>query len=799
MILISEKGCVFMKNKICKRKTLCLMLSAALCCPVLSGAAYADGVKKDETAVLEESPAEGISVTEASLQEETGIAEASLQNVVEEAVNEKNSLSSDDALYFISEEPAVSENDPDNIKSSRLDAPATAAGVTEEMCHAEYWFNKNTGSGMDIDKPLITNAGLAELNSLIASTEGTNLYDLENMDVPYDADKLRESLRKSVKSALKDKDLYVNGVKLEDKAAWFTELENKIFETGYTGDSVMPKFAVGVHRTLLSALPVNDYIGYSATDTDDEKVSSALNVNEPFLIKQKAEINGETFYYGNADNCTGWVYSKDLALCKDKEEWLDMWKVDHTKDDFLVVRENQINLEPSLFTPEVSKLKLTFATILKLVPENEIPATVTERGTWNNHVVYLPTRAGDGTLVKRPALISQHYDVSLGYPALTQKELLKVAFNNLGDRYGWGGMTEDMDCSLYTRNIYRCFGVRLPRNTTWQNAITKRKIDLSLKSDEEKFAAISRMPAGTLLFFPGHITMYTGTADYLPEGSDSASQNKAAYVISDTGSLADSVGDDGVKTMYSIIVNPLLVRRANGSTWIKNIQSAILPISSDNMAYIKSLVEGAAEPEKIEIKVPANEGQTYASSTDNLPLETFLGTTGNIYLSFKNVEGSGVEALEATVIKGSKLTTKSPVKSIKCDKATAACSINKKNQLGSLTLKKSGEVTFEMADGKTYKVYFNVETPKAQTNAINKEIAAMKESGSSSASFSVRQLFGTTLDNGTLEIASQTCKDAASMAKAQSNTITLDPGVKNTIKLKYQYLDKKYSMTITVR
>ncbi|MBQ4481708.1 MAG: C40 family peptidase [Lachnospiraceae bacterium] len=772
-----------MKNEIRYRRTLCLVLSAVLCCPVLSGAAYADGAKKEAA------------VNYGTLAEEAIDDEA----IVEEALNEKNALSADDALFFISEEPVSTEDDQDAITSSRLDAVATAAGVTEEMCHAEYWFSKNTGSGMDIDKPLLTNEELPELNSLIASTEGTNIYDLENMDTAYDADKLRSSLSKSVRTAVKDKDLYLNGVKLEDKAAWFSKLEEKISETGYTGDSVLPKYAVGIHRTLISALPTNDYVGYSATDTDDEKVSSALNVNEPFLIRQKAEIDGEIFYYGFADNCPGWVYSKDLALCKDKEEWLDMWKVDHTKDDFLVVRANQINLEPSLFTPEVSKVKLTFATILKLVPENEIPATVTERGTWNNHVVYLPTRDEDGTLVKRPALISQHYDVSLGYPTLTQKELLKVAFNNLGDRYGWGGMTEDMDCSLYTRNIYRCFGVRLPRNTAWQNAITPRKIDLSLMSDEEKFAAISRMPAGTLLFFPGHITMYTGTTDYLPEGADSTSQNKVAYVISDTGSLFDSVGDDTKKTIYSIIVNPLLVKRANKYTWVRNMQSAILPISSDNMAYVKSLIDEKIEPEKIVFKVPAAEGQTYASSRDNLPLETFLGTTGNIYLSFKNVEGSGVESLEATVIKGSKLTTKSPVKSIICDKAIATFSINKKNQLGSLTVKKSGEVTFEMADGKTYKVYFNAETPKSQATAINKEIAAMKESGSSSATFSVRQLFGTVLDNGTLEIASQTCKDAASQAKAEGNTITLNPGVKNTIKLKYQYLDKKYSMTITAR
>ena len=42
------------------------------------------------------------------------------------------------------------------------------------------------------------------------------------------------------------------------------------------------------------------------------------------------------------------------------------------KEDFLVVTQNQITLEPSVSNPELSEVKLTFATVLKLVPEERI-------------------------------------------------------------------------------------------------------------------------------------------------------------------------------------------------------------------------------------------------------------------------------------------------------------------------------------------------------------------------------------------------------------------------------------------
>lgn len=77
-------------------------------------------------------------------------------------------------------------------------------------------------------------------------------------------------------------------------------------------------------------------------------------------------------------------------------------------------------------------------------------------------------------------------DVSVGYLSLTNEEIIKQAFKCLGDRYGWGGMLESRDCSSYIREVYRCFGWILPRNTTGQLQMPVRKIELAGRRCSEK-------------------------------------------------------------------------------------------------------------------------------------------------------------------------------------------------------------------------------------------------------------------------------------------------------------------------
>ena len=724
-----------------------------------------EGNTVDEIMVLSENDALYESILETGMPEDT------------DPVN----IDKSDEIYYETVEPDHGEE----ITADTTVEIETAEGVTQEMCNAGYWIDKTVDSGIGADEELINKEEIKKLNKEMLAAIDANMNDIINLNESYDADKLRQQLAAGTTTAKPE--IYADHIAVSP-TEYYKKVADAIEETGYTDTNRKNQYAIVVKRTTLNSIPVKAYIGYSANDPDDEKVNSALLVGEPFVIRQKASVFGDDFYWGYSDNCSGWALAEDLAICGNKEEWLDAWELDRSGDDFIVVTQNQITLEPSASMPELSEVKLTFATILKTVPEDKIPESLAERGPWNNYVVYLPVRDGEGKYVKRIGLISQHYEVSRGFLKMTQAQLLRVAFNSLGDRYGWGGMLDSMDCSFYTRNVYRCFGLQIPRNTSWQQAIPGRKIDLNKMSDDEKLEAIKMMPAGTLLYLPGHTMIYTGTT--VMDGK------KMAYVISDTGSLSDSIGDLKVRSMYSVILNPLSVRRRTGTTWLNNISAAVLPVSEGCCDFVRRNIEAGGHEEPVSVnRVPAAEGQTYASSKDTLPLEIFLGKTQDIFISFYNVEGSGVENLTATVVKGSRITTKVPVNAVRCDKTGATCRISKKTGLASVTMKKSGKISFYMADGKSYDVYFTVERPKARTAEIKRILKEAKDSSADTVSLNIYDLLGTQIDNGMLKIESQK-KNTASVYGSE---LILKPKLNNTIRISYSYLNKKYSMTINVK
>lgn len=443
---------------------------------------------------------------------------------------------------------------------------ANESTVTNEMCKASYWKAKTI---VDADKVLLDFEGIAKVNQDAIDGAGTKVFDITKMAETYNANSKRDSLVKELQYDNTDKyryrDIWVDGVKINNEE-YFNNVAKAFKETCYTGEVHNTEYAVCSQYAELISYPVEGFMGWSENDTDDEKVLCGVLVNEPVVIRQKCENNGKLYYYCQTTNCSGWIDAEYLALCKDKTEWLDAWQVKLDAKNFIVLTQDKLTLEPSDRTPQVANTKVTIGSILKLVPENEIPRNIGERGTWHNYVVYFPVRNEDGTYKKDIALIAEHYNVSVGFLPLTQSNLLDVAFACLGNRYGWAGMLESFDCSMYTRTIYRCLGFELPRNTSWQPMVPHIKIDISTMTDDEKEAFIETLPAGALLYFTGHTMMYIGSED----GKN--------YVISATGSLSDSQGEWDVRSMYSVIINPLTARRASQNTWLHDMHSVVLPM-----------------------------------------------------------------------------------------------------------------------------------------------------------------------------------------------------------------------------
>ena len=414
------------------------------------------------------------------------------------------------------------------------------SGVTSEMVVPEYWSGLTTNS----DEVLLSFDEIEAINdAIVQEGENTNVTNLESASVTAPpAIEMFERI------------LYVNGEEINEEAVTTEMTQNtEVFSEVF--------YAVTVRRADVKSWPIADFVGYDVpTDPDDETQLSVLEVNSPVLISGKCTYEDHVFYFCTSQYITGWIDSESLAICRDKAEWKDSWKVELGDEDFIVVTQDKIRLEPMLLEPEISEVELMLGTKLKLVPESEIPEKLGEReGTLYNYVVYLPTRDAAGNYVKKIALIPERYSVSVGFLPFTQANLTKVAFGLLGNRYGWGGMLKSYDSSLFHRQVYSCFGLVIPTNTSWQRSVSNYASDISDLSDEEKLDYIKQLPIGTLLYMPGFSMQYIGYID------------DTVYVIADAGVFADSSEDAEVRRYYTVSVMPLTVRRRDGSTFFSNL------------------------------------------------------------------------------------------------------------------------------------------------------------------------------------------------------------------------------------
>lgn len=391
------------------------------------------------------------------------------------------------------------------------------------------------------------------------------MTDLTKVDMIIDGTKVNNTL---IASAKADTSYFLSG-------GFYDSCGNPItaeFMNALSANCINPSatvnqhagFGICVKHSNVRAFPTDLIITDEIGDNNFDYIQiSGVRVNEPVIVKS-ISTDGQ-YYYVNTSCCDGWVKASDVALCKDRQEWLSAFQIPDEKR--LVVTTGKFYLEQSNTRPETSGLMLTMGTTLQLAAASESSGLITNRSAYQNYAVYIPVRANDGSYEKKLALISENKDVSVGYLPLTEANILDVAFSMLGDTYGWGSMLSSADCSGYIRDIYKCFGYDLPRNTSWQAAMQVFGADLTGLEDAPKKQLLSTMSAGTILYFKGHEMMYLGSS----EGE--------YYCISSVSSIMNPDGS-GKQRTRSVMITPLTVKRANGKTWLTELNHLNIPYFS---------------------------------------------------------------------------------------------------------------------------------------------------------------------------------------------------------------------------
>ena len=429
--------------------------------------------------------------------------------------------------------------------------------VTPEMSQASFWADYHEGY-RDV---ILTQEEIQAFNQDTFLADGTMVMDLKTAAETYNGISKNKALQSSSAS---DAQYYLSWTYDQDgnKTDWayFQEMIDNTQDPD--AKEVMPtRYGIAVNRTTVQVFPSDRFLLDDPNDKDSDNMAlSAVPVNEPLLI-YGTSADGK-YYQARIASCSGWVPAEDVALCESREEWLSAW--DLPSEDLLVVYGNKVYTDKSYETPATSRRMLTTGTALELVTDLAPDQMIGNRSPYHNYVVYLPVRKEDGSYSKEMALIPETAKVNLGYLPLTMENIAHVAFQNLGDAYGWGGMLDVEDCSGMVRTIYSCFGLEVARNGNWQWNMNMEKIDMTTMSLEEKCLILDEMPLGSALCFPGHEMIYLGKVD------------DKYYVISAVGTIMSPDTGKRLNTR-DVMINTLDVKRANGKTWMEALNKAFMP------------------------------------------------------------------------------------------------------------------------------------------------------------------------------------------------------------------------------
>lgn len=427
-------------------------------------------------------------------------------------------------------------------------------GVDPQMMNADYWISEEDNEIlMDADQIAAFNYA----NRVHQKTgDGVQMPYFDEFEDTLDGDILRAFLNENAGMAPDDpSEYYLNGSKTT-KDYWDKLIE--LSNIDGVGDKVEVRFGYSVKRMTLRLFPTEDRVIKDNSNLLFDYMLYAECMPYMPLIVLHESLDGE-YLYVSFDSYAAWVRKDAVALCKDREEWTARQK----PSNWLTVTAREIRLGDDPYAESLRDLVLPMGTRMELIPISEAPSVINKRATYGDYIVKVPTRGSDGYIKDEYTLIPISDNVTIGYLPLTPANIIRQAFKLLGDRYGWGGDLRANDCTGITREIYRCFGVLLPR-VGQSDSKGIYKVDMSDMSKDEKLAVIKDLAPGSLISFPGHMTIYLGTVDGIP------------YVISATGTyVAPAPGSTDAIHPYTVIVSSLYVRTTSLKTWLDVSKTAL--------------------------------------------------------------------------------------------------------------------------------------------------------------------------------------------------------------------------------
>lgn len=408
-------------------------------------------------------------------------------------------------------------------------------GVTDEQLDPQFWIRHGASTRLVLDETAI-----AAQNSKLKQLD-RSVHDVEALPRTLAMNDVRGWVEKM--SERPDDTLYDEQGRAVEESVIDALVANA--NAAAIPATQQTRFGLVVRRSSLRTFPTHLRVFNEPADgTDiDRFQEDALFAGTPVAIVHESR-DGE-WWFVVSPLYAAWIPKRDVAQGTADE----VFAYAH-KEPYVVVTGARARTVFTPERPEVSELQLEMGQRLPLVNDWPAEKPVNGQHSYTSYVIELPMRAADGSLHFTPALLQKNSDVAEDYLPLTRANLIRQSFKFLGERYGWGHSYNSRDCSGFVSEVYRSFGVQLPRNTRDQGVSPAlNRIAFTADDDHDKRLAVLReAQVGDLIYIPGHVMMVIGQDGGGP------------YVIHDTTGITyrDAAGVITRVQLNGVSVTPLL-------------------------------------------------------------------------------------------------------------------------------------------------------------------------------------------------------------------------------------------------
>lgn len=416
-------------------------------------------------------------------------------------------------------------------------------GIGEQHLSADYWVTRlEAAAALVKDEDAI-----AAMNERAFANDET-LVDLASLPERFDAADVRGLIAGLSRRPAAER-FHEDGRLLGDEDF---DRYTAALDLDALAGPVETRFGLVVRRADMRTFPTRDRVYNAPPPGDIDRFQEhALFPGEGVAILHRSADGA--WLFAQSYNYAAWIEADSVALT-DRDTMLDYLSAPR----FLVVTGSKVHTTYNPDVPAVSELQLDMGTRLPLVAPGAAGHEVHGQNPFTSHVVRLPTRGEAGRLELELALIARSQDVTAGYLPYTKENVIRQSFKFLGERYGWGHSYNGRDCSGLVSEVYKSFGIVIPRNSGDQarSAIGKNLRFTDDTPADEKVRALRDLEPGSLIFIPGHVMMHIGDVDGEP------------YVIHDVHGLGylTAEGDFYRGVLAGVSVTPLMPMRLSAET-----------------------------------------------------------------------------------------------------------------------------------------------------------------------------------------------------------------------------------------